>query len=77
MNRETDQVCIVCGIPWKDGVGFIGKHIASCANDRYGWCYTKDAVDENGDSPHDPSSWVVLGCYVAAACLAALFIAVL
>lgn len=40
------DVCIVCGIPWKDGVGFIGKHIAPCANDRYGWNLTKSKATE-------------------------------
>lgn len=41
-SKNKNQVCIVCGIPWKDGKGFIGKHKFPCANDRYGWRFTKD-----------------------------------
>jgi len=36
------QVCAVCGIPWEDGVGFVGEHIAPCANNRYLCAFTVD-----------------------------------
>lgn len=36
------QVCLSCGIPWKDGIGWGGQHKSLCANDRYGWLYTKE-----------------------------------
>ena len=46
----TEEVCLICGIPWKDGIGFVGKHIAPCANDRYGWCFVKPAEDDVSDT---------------------------
>ena len=45
------QVCQICGIPWRDGVGFEGEHISPCANARHGWNFTKDAPAEQNDEP--------------------------
>ena len=41
-NKGKEFVCMVCGIPWKDGVGFVGKHIAPCANAVHGWNFVEE-----------------------------------
>lgn len=66
--------CIVCGIPWKDGKGFVGKHIFPCANERYGWNFTTEkkpkSLQECGEclcfchqkSPSYPKNWTCIHC---------------
>ncbi len=43
MKKRIKQICIVCGIEFIEGKGWKGKHKAPCANDRYGWNFTKDS----------------------------------
>ena len=39
------KVCAICGIPWKDGFGFVGEHIFPCWNARYNETCVVDAKD--------------------------------
>jgi len=49
-------VCLQCGIPFIDGVGFLEPHGTikmgsddmMCINERYGWAHVRE-VDKDGD----------------------------
>lgn len=45
----TKQVCVICEIEFKDGLGWVGEHVFPCANDRYGWNFTKEIVEKPQD----------------------------
>ena len=45
-DPSADYVCECCGIPWKDGVGFVGKHVFPCANAHHGWNFVRKVQTE-------------------------------
>ncbi len=44
---HTKLVCIVCGIPFIEGKGFVGEHEFPCANERYNWAFVKESSVES------------------------------